>query len=174
MHRLPHFFFYTLNTLIPQDQGRCRYLKKIKNKEIKTKPAPSKQTGLFFSYFLHFFIFFRSSSEVLFCLCLDPPSSCPHRAGLQDWCYSVYLLTGTRVLAYWYRSACLLVQKYLLTGTKVLAYWYKSTCLERQPPRPVELSRACPQPQDCPCSCVSICTFVPVKQAESVFALLYQ
>jgi hypothetical protein len=30
-----------------------------------------------------------------------------------------HLLTGTEVLAYWYKSTCLLVQK-------VLAYWYKS------------------------------------------------
>jgi hypothetical protein len=38
------------------------------------------------------------------------------------------LLTGTKVLAYWYKSTSLLVQKCLLTATKVLAYCYKSTC----------------------------------------------
>ena len=46
-------------------------------------------------------------------------------AGAQFVCF-----TGTKVLAYWYKSTCLLVQgtcllvqKYLLAGTKVLAYW---------------------------------------------------
>ncbi len=57
-----------------------------------------------------------------------------------------YLLTGTKVLIYWYKSACLLVQKYLLTGTKVLNYWYESACLLVQK----YYKSTCPRRQSCP------------------------
>ena len=38
-----------------------------------------------------------------------------------------YLLTGIKVLAYWYKRTGLPVQKYVLPGAKVLASWHKST-----------------------------------------------
>jgi hypothetical protein len=42
------------------------------------------------------------------------------------------LLTGTRVLAYWYKSTCLLVQKVVLTGTKALEAYTHSHAKSRE------------------------------------------
>ena len=58
---------------------------------------------------------------------------------LWAWCdleVQKYLRTGTKVLAYWYKSTCLLVQKYLFYGTHV------SRLTRRQCPRSISKTDA--------------------------------